>query len=89
MKAHANRAELARNAYKRMRTLRHPYVLSWLEGQETESKLTIVTDYVRPLSDVLREIEQWSDVDRNLVSWGIYQVAVRRRPSRRASVRTG
>ena len=77
LKVHANRADLARNAYKRMRTLRHPYVLAWLDGQESESKLTVVTDYVRPLSEVLREIEQWTDVERNLVSWGVFQVAVR------------
>ena len=60
-----------------MRTLRHPYVLSWIDGEETESKLTVVTEFVRPLSHVLNEIEDWTDVERNLVSWGIYQVAVR------------
>lgn len=76
LKANANRIELAKNAYKRMRTFRHPYILSWLEGQETEAKLTIVTESVRPLSHVLNEIEEWTDVERNLVSWGLYQVAV-------------
>ena len=77
LKANANRVDLAKNAYKRMRTFRHPYILSWLEGQESETKLTIVTEAVRPLSHVLNEIEEWTDVERNLVSWGLYQVAVR------------
>jgi hypothetical protein len=36
-----------------------------------------VCEHVRPLSHVLNEIIDWTDVDRNLISWGIYQVAVR------------
>lgn len=35
-----------------------------------------MTEAVRPLAEVLVEIgDEWSDTDRNLVAWGLYQVA--------------
>mmetsp|Transcript_3263 Transcript_3263/g.5239 ORF Transcript_3263/g.5239 Transcript_3263/m.5239 type:complete len:709 (+) Transcript_3263:49-2175(+) len=76
LKANSNYAELAKNAYKRMKTLRHPYVLSWIDGHESDDKLTIITECVKPLSQVIDEIgDEWTDTDRNLVAWGCYQVA--------------
>ncbi|CAG8581402.1 8997_t:CDS:10 [Ambispora gerdemannii] len=61
---------LARNAFKKMRTIRHPDLLRYVDGVETESYIYIVTDYVAPLNS---QSSSLSDV--NLKLWGLYKVA--------------
>ncbi|CEP15877.1 hypothetical protein [Parasitella parasitica] len=65
-----DKAQLARNAFKRIRTMRHPDVLRYLDGIETEQSIMFVTDPVEPLSNQLNQ-----DPDKNLVLWGLYKVA--------------
>ncbi|CAO3654580.1 unnamed protein product [Mucor fragilis] len=65
-----DKAQLARNAFKRIRTMRHPDVLRYLDGIETEQSIMFVTDPVEPLSSQLNQ-----DPDKNLVLWGLYKVA--------------
>ncbi|KAF9356456.1 hypothetical protein BGX26_005230 [Mortierella sp. AD094] len=61
---------LARNAFKKIRTIRHPDLIKYIDGVETESHIYIVTDAVTPLQDHLR-----ADLDINLIRWGLYKVA--------------
>ncbi|KAG0359943.1 hypothetical protein BG005_011813 [Podila minutissima] len=61
---------LARNAFKKFRTIRHPDLIKYIDGVETESYIYIVTDAVTPLQDHLR-----SNLDPNLIRWGLYKVA--------------
>ncbi|KAF9580343.1 hypothetical protein BGW38_003052, partial [Lunasporangiospora selenospora] len=61
---------LARNAFKKFRTIRHPDLIKYIDGVETESYIYIVTDAVTPLQDHLR-----SNMDPNLIRWGLYKVA--------------
>ncbi|KAF9320717.1 hypothetical protein BG003_005168 [Podila horticola] len=61
---------LARNAFKKFRTIRHPDLIKYIDGVETESYIYIVTDAVTPLHDHLR-----SNLDPNLIRWGLYKVA--------------
>ncbi|KAI8358023.1 armadillo-type protein [Mortierella sp. GBAus27b] len=61
---------LARNAFKKFRTIRHPDLIKYIDGVETEANIYIVTDAVTPLQDHLR-----SDLDPNLIRWGLYKVA--------------
>ncbi|KAF9115307.1 hypothetical protein BGX27_008309 [Mortierella sp. AM989] len=61
---------LARNAFKKFRTIRHPDLIKYIDGVETESYIYIVTDAVTPLQDHLR-----ADLDPNLIRWGLYKVA--------------
>ncbi|KAF9910597.1 hypothetical protein EC991_006156 [Linnemannia zychae] len=61
---------LARNAFKKFRTIRHPDLIKYIDGVETESYIYIVTDAVTPLQDHLR-----SDLDPNLIRWGLFKVA--------------
>ncbi|KAG0018532.1 hypothetical protein BGZ80_007059 [Entomortierella chlamydospora] len=61
---------LARNAFKKFRTIRHPDLIKYIDGVETESYIYIVTDAVTPLQDHLR-----ADLDINLIRWGLYKVA--------------
>ncbi|KAL1930747.1 hypothetical protein VTP01DRAFT_10909 [Rhizomucor pusillus] len=62
--------QLARNAFKRMRTIRHPDLLRYLDGVESEQAIMFVTDPVEPLSNQLNQ-----DPDPNLILWGLYKVA--------------
>ncbi|KAL7057307.1 hypothetical protein AAHC03_019220 [Spirometra sp. Aus1] len=69
---------------KRMKTLRHPNILAWLDGtslslpldpaQKLPSSFRIVTERVLPLEEYLRT--QADKTNFNFfASWGIYQVA--------------
>ncbi|KAF9420065.1 hypothetical protein BGZ94_009231 [Podila epigama] len=61
---------LARNAFRKFRTIRHPDLIKYIDGVETESYIYIVTDAMTPLQDHLR-----SNLDPNLIRWGLYKVA--------------
>ncbi|KAJ1967566.1 Nuclear aminoacylation-dependent tRNA export pathway component [Dispira parvispora] len=61
---------LAKNAYKRHRTIRHPNLLTYLDGLETEDTTYIVTHPVVPLRTYLRD-----SPDEQLVQWGLYKIA--------------
>ncbi|KAJ1659668.1 Nuclear aminoacylation-dependent tRNA export pathway component [Dispira simplex] len=61
---------LAKNAYKRHRTIRHPNLLTYLDGLETEDTTYIVTHPVVPLRMYLRD-----SPDEQLVQWGLYKIA--------------
>nr|CDS31083.1 protein kinase [Hymenolepis microstoma] len=63
---------------KRMKTLRHPNILTWMGGTETPNPkvpFCIITEEVRPLSDYLREQADACENFAKLASWGIYQIA--------------
>ncbi|KAI9023557.1 armadillo-type protein [Phycomyces nitens] len=53
-----------------MRTMRHPDLLRYLDGIETDQAIMFVTDPIEPLSNQLGQ-----DPDSNLVLWGLYKVA--------------
>ncbi|KAI7834254.1 armadillo-type protein [Kickxella alabastrina] len=59
---------VAQNGLKRMRTLRHPGILRYLEGAETSDTIYIATEPVTPLS-----LE--SSNDDGLRRWGFYKIA--------------
>ncbi|KAJ2750439.1 Nuclear aminoacylation-dependent tRNA export pathway component [Coemansia pectinata] len=61
---------VAQNTLKRMRTLRHPGILRYLEGAETAEAVYIATEPVTPLTQAL-------DVDKSdeLKQWGLYKIA--------------
>ncbi|KAG0231803.1 hypothetical protein BGW42_008636 [Actinomortierella wolfii] len=61
---------IARNAFKKFRTIRHPDLIKYVDGVETESNIYIVTDAVTPLEDHLAK-----NLDPNLIRWGLYKVA--------------
>jgi len=44
-----NLVPLAKNALRKLRALRHPNILKFLDGAETDSTVWIVTEHVRPL----------------------------------------
>ncbi|RUS24657.1 armadillo-type protein [Jimgerdemannia flammicorona] len=61
---------LAKNAFKKMRTIRHPDLLKYIDGFESDNVIHIVTETVEPVQNQLRQ-----DPDANLTLWGLYKVA--------------
>ncbi|KAK4756697.1 hypothetical protein SAY87_006824 [Trapa incisa] len=72
-----------RNGVKRLRTVRHPNILSFLHSTEAESldgattKVTIyiVTEPVMPLSEKIRELGLESTQRDEYYAWGLNQIA--------------
>lgn len=46
-------AEMAKNSFQRTKQTKHPHVLAYVEGSETDKELVVVTEQVTPLSDFL------------------------------------
>ncbi|KAH7282409.1 hypothetical protein KP509_35G029600 [Ceratopteris richardii] len=73
----------ARNGVKRLRTVRHPNVLSFLHSTEVETvegsltKLTIymVTEPVMPLAEKLKELNLEGTHRDEYYAWGLHQIA--------------
>ncbi|KAJ2321918.1 Nuclear aminoacylation-dependent tRNA export pathway component, partial [Coemansia sp. RSA 2681] len=63
-------AAVAQNTLKRMRTLRHPGILRYLEGAETPEAVYIATEPVMPLAQALD-----ADNSDELKRWGLYKIA--------------
>ncbi|XP_057958163.1 uncharacterized protein LOC131151022 [Malania oleifera] len=72
-----------RNGVKRLRTVRHPNILSFLHGTEAETfdgsamKVTIyiVTEPVVPLSEKIRELGLEVTQRDEYYAWGLHQIA--------------
>jgi hypothetical protein len=69
-------ADVARNTLKRLKTLRHPSLVTYLDGLELPTTFYMVTERVTPLRDALPDIK----TNEHHLSWGLCQVLVR--PSR-------
>ncbi|ORX72123.1 ARM repeat-containing protein [Linderina pennispora] len=61
---------VAQNTLKRMRTIRHPGVLRYLEGTETADAIYIATEAVTPL---VMHLE--GDYSSELKRWGLYKIS--------------
>ena len=67
----------AQNALRKLRTTRHPDILKFMDAVESESSIFIMTERVRPLSNVLpqysrkkaQEAEDW-------LLWGLHRISV-------------
>ncbi|ORX50585.1 ARM repeat-containing protein [Hesseltinella vesiculosa] len=66
---HRDKIQMARNTFKRFRTLRHPDLLTYIDGVETEQAIIFVTEKVDPLSTQLNQ-----DPDLNLTLYGLYKI---------------
>jgi SCY1-like protein 1 len=51
----SSRREACSNSFTRVKTIRHPNVLKYIEGVETEKELFIVTETVAPLQDWIKQ----------------------------------
>ncbi|XP_058443851.1 N-terminal kinase-like protein isoform X2 [Malaya genurostris] len=66
--------ELARAAVKRLKTLRHPSILQFLDSLETDKVLYVATEQVEPLGTYFEKlVGEGSQKDLSL-AWGIFQI---------------
>ncbi|XP_069738728.1 N-terminal kinase-like protein [Phaenicophaeus curvirostris] len=70
----AGAAALARAALRRLRTLRHPALLGYLDSLETEQTLLVVTEPVTPLRQHLRLRPPQAPGGHQEVAWGLHRL---------------
>ncbi|KAM8848597.1 N-terminal kinase-like protein [Synchiropus picturatus] len=66
--------QLAKAAFKRMKTLRHPNILAYVDGLETDKSLYLVTEQVTPLAIHLQTPAEKGGAGELEVSWGLHQI---------------
>jgi SCY1-like protein 1 len=72
-----NMTPLAKNSLRKLRTLRHPDVLKFMDAVETDNTIHIMTERVRPLSVTLNS---WSGKGKqekeDWLVWGLHRISV-------------
>lgn len=71
--------EVAKAAIKRLKTLRHPSVLTYLDSFESDKILYLATEYVEPLATHLQKLSLEGPQKELYIAWGIFQITVRTR----------
>lgn len=70
--------EIAKSSIKRLKTLRHPSVLQFLDSLETDKVLYVATEFVQPLGSYIEGLNKEDSPQNDLyLSWGIFQITVR------------
>ncbi|KAK6638702.1 hypothetical protein RUM43_006969 [Polyplax serrata] len=66
--------EICKTAVKRLKTLRHPSILTYIESLETDKALYLATEFVEPLGNHISSLSK-EGFQRDLyLSWGIFQI---------------
>ncbi|XP_053133421.1 N-terminal kinase-like protein isoform X2 [Hemicordylus capensis] len=73
-KAPAEEQALAKAAFKHLKTLRHPNILCYIDGLETEKCLHVVTEPVVPLWTYLESRSNGRGLSEPEISWGLHQI---------------
>uniref|UniRef100_A0A8C9WPM6 N-terminal kinase-like protein n=1 Tax=Scleropages formosus TaxID=113540 RepID=A0A8C9WPM6_SCLFO len=68
------KTQLAKAALKRLKTLRHPNILAYVDGLETEKCLYVVTEPITPLTAHLKAQAERGGSGELEVSWGLHQI---------------
>ena len=71
--------DVARAAVKRLKTLRHPSVLTFLAECDSPTSVLLATELVTPLSEHLGEILDRRPEREYYLAWGIFQVTLNRK----------
>lgn len=70
--------ELARAFVKRVKTLRHPGLLLFIDSVETDKVIYVATENVEPLGYVQSKWEMNAKQKSLYLSWGFFQISVSR-----------
>ena len=65
-----------RAAVKRLKTLRHPSVLTYVHSVETDKAVLLATEPVEPLQEHLEQLVDRGPKRDNYLAWGIFQVII-------------
>lgn len=68
--------EIAKNSVKKLKTLRHPSILQFLDSLETDKVLYVATEYVEPLGTYFDHIDMELPQKNLYLAWGIFQITV-------------
>ncbi|KAG9475571.1 hypothetical protein GDO78_003789 [Eleutherodactylus coqui] len=66
--------QAAKSALKRIKTLRHPNILAYVDGLETDKCLYIVTEPVTSLGTYMKSRADTGGISELEVSWGLHQI---------------
>ncbi|XP_068832268.1 N-terminal kinase-like protein isoform X9 [Capricornis sumatraensis] len=66
--------QVAKAAFKRLKTLRHPNILAYIDGLETDKCLHVVTEAVTPLGVYLKARAEADGLKELELSWGLHQI---------------
>ncbi|XP_055524243.1 N-terminal kinase-like protein isoform X2 [Wyeomyia smithii] len=66
--------ELAKAAVKRLKTLRHPSILQFLDSLETDKVLYVATEQVEPLGTYFEKLTGEGPQKELSLAWGIFQI---------------
>lgn len=68
--------EVAKAAVKRLKTLRHPSILTYVDSYESDKILYLATEYVEPLATHLEKLTLEGAQKELYIAWGIFQITV-------------
>ena len=68
-------AKISRAAVKRLKTLRHPSVLTYVHSVESAAAVLLATEPVAPLQEHLEQLVDRGPKRDNYLAWGIFQVS--------------
>jgi len=66
--------DIARNACKRLKTLKHPCILTYIASIETEKCVMVATERIVTLGESLESLTDRGPKRDNYIAWGIFQV---------------
>nr|CAH7725902.1 unnamed protein product [Callosobruchus chinensis] len=68
--------DIAKSAVKRLKTLRHPSVLTYIDSLESDKVLYLATEHVDPLKDHLEKLPLEGPQRDLYIAWGIFQITI-------------
>ena len=68
-------SKMSRAAVKRLKTLRHPSVLTYVHSVESAAAVLLATEPVAPLQEHLEQLVDRGPKRDNYLAWGIFQVS--------------
>lgn len=68
--------EIAKASLKRLKTLRHPSILTYLDSLESDKVLYLATEYIEPLANHLDKMILEGPQKDLYIAWGIFQITV-------------
>lgn len=68
--------ELAKAMVKRLKTLRHPSILQFLDSLETDKMLYVATEAIEPLGNHINQLSSEGPQKDLYLAWGIFQITV-------------
>lgn len=68
--------DIAKTSIKKLKTMRHPNLLHYLDSCESEKFLYIATEYVQPLSVYIEDMKIEGQQKDLFLAWGLFQITV-------------